>query len=85
VSDGTESGTNRLADLMPLGSSNPAGFGELGPLLLLSAINPETGREVFAVPTPEPGAIATLPCGAALLMALRARSRRSRDCTRAYL
>jgi ELWxxDGT repeat protein len=74
VSDGTEEGTVPLADLVPSGSSSPVGFAELGPQLVFSAITPETGRELFALP--EPGAIFALACGAALLAALRARRQR---------
>ena len=74
VSDGTEQGTVPLADLVPSGSSSPVGFAELGPQLVFSAITPETGRELFALP--EPGAIGAVASGAALLATLRAGRRR---------
>jgi ELWxxDGT repeat protein len=50
VSDGTASGTKRLADVNASGSSDPTQLLGTGSLLLFGAIGDGTGKELYAMP-----------------------------------
>jgi ELWxxDGT repeat protein len=59
TSDGTEAGTQLLADVVPgSGGSSPSNLTVSGPLVYFSAVDDPTGRELYAVPaTPHPAVI----------------------------
>ncbi|MEZ6121641.1 MAG: GEVED domain-containing protein [Planctomycetaceae bacterium] len=54
VSDGTEDGTARLADLFPgIGSSNPSEFTLVGDTVYFAATDEQHGEELFRIPLAE--------------------------------
>jgi ELWxxDGT repeat protein len=50
TSDGTSAGTHRVADIAPLGGSDPGPFVQAGSLVFFPAHTDTTGRELWAVP-----------------------------------
>jgi ELWxxDGT repeat protein len=50
TSDGTSAGTHRVADVAPLGGSDPGPFVQSGALVFFAAQTDSTGRELWAVP-----------------------------------
>jgi len=50
TSDGTAAGTHEVAEIAPIGGSDPDSFVQMGSLVFFTAHSDATGRELWAVP-----------------------------------